>query len=177
MGSIRTPSESVLEKRQAVAAAFASTVRELRATGFFSRRAIATELNRRRVPTERGCRWHYTTVFRMLERLGMVEPVYSEPGRRGRNLWLALRRAQKLAPIIREIQSAGIVSQEGIALELNAREVPAACGGRWHKTTVNRLLRRLKRLNASLKSRTTSPPALRSESRPRLTTHKVEPVP
>jgi hypothetical protein len=146
----------VLEKRQAVAAAFASTVRELRSTGFFSRRAIATELNRRRVPTERGGRWHYTSVFRMLERLGMVEPVYSEPGRGGRNLWLALDRAQALAPVIREIQSEGIVSQEGIALALNARGVPATYGGKWHKTTVNRLLHRLERLDASSKAQSTT---------------------
>jgi hypothetical protein len=92
----------------------------------------------------------------MLERLGMVEPVYSELGRGGRNLWLALDRAQALAPIIREIQSAGIVSQEGIALELNARGVLATYGGKWHKTTVTRLLHRLERLDASSKAQSTT---------------------
>ena len=74
VGSIRQPSESVLKTRQAVAAAFASTVRELQETGYISRQAMAAELNRRGVPTERGGRWHYTTVARMLTRLGMNKP-------------------------------------------------------------------------------------------------------
>jgi hypothetical protein len=135
-----------MNKRDAVAAAFASTVRELQATAFLSRRSIADELNRRRVPTERGCRWHYTTVVRMLMRLGMDKPVYGEPGPGAASRWAAIVRANTLALTIREIQSAGVVSPKAIALTLNARRVPAALGGRWHPTSVSRLLRRIEQI-------------------------------
>src|SRR5260370_9011238 len=54
------------------ALALATTIRELRAAGFISRRALADELNRRRIPTARGCRWQYTTVVRILTRLGLL---------------------------------------------------------------------------------------------------------
>jgi hypothetical protein len=143
VGSIRKPSESARKKQQAVAAAFASTIRKLRATSFVSRQAIADELNRRGVPTERGGRWHYTTVVRMLTRLGMDKPSYGEPGPAGANRWAALVRAQALAPIIRHLQSADIGSRTAIASELNARGVPAARGGKWHPTSVGRVLHRL----------------------------------
>ena len=53
------------------ARALVSTIRELWAAGFVSRRALAEELNRRAIPTARGGRWHYTTVVRMLTRLGL----------------------------------------------------------------------------------------------------------
>jgi hypothetical protein len=53
------------------ARALVSTIRELRAAGFVSRRALAEELNRSAIPTARGGRWHYTTVVRMLTRLGL----------------------------------------------------------------------------------------------------------
>jgi Recombinase len=80
----------------------------------------------------------------MLKRLGMAETVHA-PGPAGVNRWLALNRAKALAPIIREIQSAGMVSERDIMLELNARGVPTPHGGKWHKTSVNRLLHRLER--------------------------------
>jgi hypothetical protein len=51
------------------AQALASTIHDLKAAGFVSRRKIARELNRRRVPTARGGRWHYTSVTRLLARL------------------------------------------------------------------------------------------------------------
>jgi hypothetical protein len=144
--------EPVLKKREAVAAAFASTVRELRATGFVSRRSIADELNRRRVRTERGGRWYYTTVVRMLMRLGMDKPAYGAPGSGAASRWAATVRVKELAPTIRDIQSKGIVTLKGIASELNARAVPAARGGKWYRTSVHRLLRRLERLTARSKS-------------------------
>jgi hypothetical protein len=78
-----------LEKRRAVLATFALTVRELTATGFASRYAIAEELNRRKVPTERGGRWHYTSVVRMLRRAGMDKPAYGV-GAGAANRWAAL---------------------------------------------------------------------------------------
>jgi hypothetical protein len=52
--------------------ALASTLRELRAVGFISRRALADELNRAGIPTARNGRWHYTSVVRMLARLGLL---------------------------------------------------------------------------------------------------------
>jgi hypothetical protein len=80
MGSIRRPSKSVVRKRRAVAVAFASALRELQASGVVARHAIADELNRQGVPTERSGRWHPTTVIRMLTRLGMVKPAAGTVG-------------------------------------------------------------------------------------------------
>jgi DNA invertase Pin-like site-specific DNA recombinase len=45
-------------------------IRELRAAGITSVRAIAAELNDRKVPTARGGEWHATSVVRLLARLG-----------------------------------------------------------------------------------------------------------
>jgi Recombinase len=53
------------------ARALVPIIRKLTAAGFVSRRALADELNRRAIPTARGGRWHYTTVVRMLTRLGL----------------------------------------------------------------------------------------------------------
>jgi hypothetical protein len=141
-----------LEKREAVAAAFASTVRELRATGFVSRRSIADELNRRRVRTERGGRWYYTTVVRMLMRLGMDKPVYGAPGSGAASRRAATVRVKALVPTIRDTLSAGIVTLKAIASELNARGVSAPRGCKWYRTSVHRLLQRLERLAARSKS-------------------------
>jgi hypothetical protein len=127
------------------------TVRELKAAGFASRYAIADELNRRKVPTERGGRWHYTSVVRMLTRLGMDKPAYGEPGAGAANRWAALVRAQALVPIIRQLQSSDIVAIRDIAQELNARGIPAARGGKWYPASVDRLLRRVARLAATPK--------------------------
>jgi Recombinase len=146
VGSIGKPSRSVLERRRAVCATFALTVRELTAAGFASRYSIADELNRRKVPTLRGGRWHYTSVVRMLTRLGMDKPAYGEPGAGAANRWAALVRAQTLAPIIRQLQSSGIFALRAIARELNARAIPTAHGGKWHPSSVDRLLRRLARV-------------------------------
>src|SRR5216683_270093 len=54
--------------------ALVPVIRELRAAGFISRRSLANELNRRGIPTARGGRWHYTTVVRILTRLGWIPP-------------------------------------------------------------------------------------------------------
>jgi hypothetical protein len=51
-------------------------------------------------------------------------------------------RARALLPTIRELMAAGLISQRGLAKELNRRGVLAPQGGRWHPTTV-RLLTRL----------------------------------
>jgi DNA invertase Pin-like site-specific DNA recombinase len=51
------------------AKALASNIRELRAAGIKSVRAIAAELNKRRVPTARDAKWHATSVVRLLNRI------------------------------------------------------------------------------------------------------------
>jgi hypothetical protein len=48
----------------------APVVREVRAAGITSVRAVAEELNHRKVPTPRGGDWHPTTVARVLVRIG-----------------------------------------------------------------------------------------------------------
>jgi hypothetical protein len=52
------------------AKALEPTIRELRAAGITSVRAIAAELNDRKVPTARGGEWHATSIARLLARLG-----------------------------------------------------------------------------------------------------------
>ena len=51
--------------------------------------------------------------------------------------------ALALLPTIRKLMAAGFVSQRGLANELNRRGIPAAGGGRWHRTAVTRMLTRL----------------------------------
>jgi hypothetical protein len=129
---------------EARARALASTLRELRAAGFISRRALADELNRRGIPTARGGSWHYTTIVRMLTRLGLLTS-----GKGGRiNNGLASKqgadaRAKALASTIRALQAKGLVSFSAIARELNEQEIPTALGGKWHPASVSRLLHRL----------------------------------
>jgi hypothetical protein len=129
------------------ARALASTLHELKAAGFISRRALADELNRRRIPTARGGRWQYTTVVRILTRLGLL--TFGTGGRinngqAGKRA--ADAKAKALASTIRELQAKGLVSLSAIARSLNEREIPAAWDGKWHPTTVKRLLRRLEKL-------------------------------
>jgi hypothetical protein len=53
-------------------------------------------------------------------------------------------RATNLAPLIAELQAAGVTSQRAIAKVLNARGVPTPRGdSRWRASQVTRLLRRL----------------------------------
>jgi Recombinase len=62
-------------------------------------------------------------------------------------------RAETLGPTIRKLRKAGFVSIKAIAGELNEREVAAPRGGKWHLTTVTRLLQRLERLDQASNSR------------------------
>ena len=116
------------------------------AAGFVSRRALAAELNRRGTPTARGGKWHYTTVMRMLTRLGLLTSGKSgkinngEAGKRSPD-----EQAKALASTIRELPK-GIVSFSAIARELNGREIPSSLGGSWHAANVSQLVRRLERL-------------------------------
>ncbi len=50
--------------------------------------------------------------------------------------------AANIAPIIREVQAAGIETLQGIADALNARGIKTAMGAGWHANTVRRVLQR-----------------------------------
>jgi hypothetical protein len=130
------------------ARALLPTIRELMAAGFISRQALADELNRRKIPTARGGRWQYTTVLRMLTRLGLL---ISGKGGRINNGQESKRaadaRAKALASTIRKLQAKGLVSSNAIARELNARETPTAHRGKWYPTSVKRMLQRLEKLD------------------------------
>ena len=90
------------------ARALASTLRELKAAGFISRRTMAEELNRRGILTARGGRWHLTTIVRMLRRLGLLT---SGTGGRINNGQASKQpadaRAKMLARTIRALQAKG----------------------------------------------------------------------
>jgi len=52
-------------------------------------------------------------------------------------------RAVAIAPIIRRLSADGFISRRGLADELNRRGIPSPRGGRWHYTTIVRMLTRL----------------------------------
>ena len=128
------------------ARALASTLRELMAAGFVSQPALANELNRRETPTRLGGKWHRTTVARVLARLGLVTNGRINNGLAHKRA--AEVRAKALALTIRKLRRAGFVSSRVIARELNEREIPTARDGKWHTSTVKRLLRRLENVEA-----------------------------
>jgi len=144
------PKQVLANKRAADsrARALVQIIQELRAAGFVSRRALAHELNRRRTPTALGGKWHYTTVVRMLTRLGLLTWGTGARINNGQAKKLAAdARAEALAPTIAKIQSAGFVSINAITRELREREIPTVRGGKWHPSSVKRLLERLDRLD------------------------------
>ena len=51
--------------------------------------------------------------------------------------------ARSLAPIISELRAAGHTTPRAISDELSKHKVPAARRGKWHPTTVARLLARM----------------------------------
>ena len=55
------------------AKALASTIRELRKAGFVAIKAIAHELNERKIPSPLGGKWHKTGVGRLLQRLERLD--------------------------------------------------------------------------------------------------------
>jgi len=114
----------------------------------FARRALAEELNRRGIQTAHGGKWHYTTVVRMLTRQGLLTWGTGARINNGQAKKLAAdARAEALAPTIAKIQSAGFVSINAITRELREREIPTVRGGKWHPSSVKRLLERLDRLD------------------------------
>ena len=58
------------------------TIRKLRKAGFVSVKAIAGELNERRIPTPRGGKWHLTMVTRLLQRLERLDRTSNSRHRR-----------------------------------------------------------------------------------------------
>ncbi len=50
--------------------------------------------------------------------------------------------ATNVLPVVKDLQTAGVITMMGIADALNARGVRTARGGRWHPSTVQNLLTR-----------------------------------
>ena len=135
------------QRADARALALLPTIQKLMAAGFVSHRGLANELNRRGMPGAAGGRWHRNTVVRMLKRLGLQNGGGISSGLGSKRA--ADVRAESLGPTIRKLRKAGFVSIKAIAGELNQRGVAAPRGGKWHLTTVTRLLRRLDRLDSA----------------------------
>lgn len=132
------------------AAALASTIKRYQSAGFTSRQAMADELNRRQIATDRGGGWHVTTVVRMLTRQGLLvsgKGARINNGQAGRRA--ADAQAKALSPTIRALQLEGLVSPSAIARELNGRGIPTRLSRKWHPGSVKLLLRRLERLEPS----------------------------
>jgi hypothetical protein len=77
-------------------------------------------------------------------------PTGRHTGHRGPNIHYKARSARanriadQLAPVIAELQAAGITSLNGIAAALNERRVATpAGGGHWHAAQVAQILKRL----------------------------------
>ncbi len=64
-------------------------------------------------------------------------------GRAKENRAAADAFAKTLKPVIKELASEGVTSVRGVAEALNRRGIPTPKGGRWHPTSVARLLARL----------------------------------
>jgi len=52
-------------------------------------------------------------------------------------------RAESLRTTVQDIQRGGVISLAGIAHELNAQQIKTARGGKWHPSSIRRLLERL----------------------------------
>jgi hypothetical protein len=138
-------------RADARALALLPTIQKLMAAGFVSHRGMANELNRRGMPGAAGGRWHRNTVVRMLKRLGLPNGARISNGLGNKRA--ADMRAESLGSTIRKLRKAGFVSIKAIAGELNERGIAAPRGGKWHLTTVTRLLQRLEKLDRASNSR------------------------
>ena len=61
-----------MEKAAAAEQALRPVIEQIRADGTTSANAIAIELNRKRIATPTGAKWHAQTVIRVLGRLGVT---------------------------------------------------------------------------------------------------------
>jgi hypothetical protein len=75
-------------------------------------------------------------------RLGTPDPVGAVKRMRAARKAQAAQFAANVLPIIREIQTAGYISFNAIAGQLNARKVATANGGRWRHVQVRQILDR-----------------------------------
>ena len=57
-------------------------------------------------------------------------------------------RTLALLPTIRELIAAGFASDHGLTNELNRKGITGARGGRWHRSSMRRLLTRLRQLTS-----------------------------
>jgi hypothetical protein len=140
--------QGALANKQAAgsrAPALVPTVRKLKAKGYVTHQALAEKLNQRGIPAPQGGRWHLTTVIGMLARLGLI--ALGNGNSRLAAKRAADARAEALAATIRKLRKAGFVSLGAIARELDKRRVRAARGGKWHRSSVSQLLRRLETLD------------------------------
>jgi Recombinase len=80
-------------------------------------------------------------------RLGLNSSGKGNSGRTSKQV--ADVRAEAIGPTILKLRKAGFVSITAIARELNERGIPTARGGKWHLSSVTRLLQRLERLEPS----------------------------
>jgi hypothetical protein len=134
-------------------AELALIVAELQASGARGLRAIATELNRRGIPTASGRgKWQGDTVRQLLARMGEGSTMARATHRQAKASEVGCRahaanadaRAAALAPTIAEIRASGITTLKGIARALNARNMPTASGRKtWQAVQVRRVLARL----------------------------------
>src|SRR5262249_35591956 len=108
------------------ASQLASVIREVNADGYTTWRAMTDELNRRRIPTPRGCRWHCTSVGRVLARLGMTSSSTRGGNGAGVNKRASDMRAQDLVSVFASIKAACFDSYKAMAHEVNVRKSPAA---------------------------------------------------
>ena len=146
------------------APALVPTLRKLKAKGFVSHRALADQLNRKGIPAPHGGRWHLTTVVRMLTRLGLITLGKGRTNNRLAHKQAADARAKALAATIRKLRKAGFVSLTAITRGLNERGIQTARGSKWHRTSVDRLLHRLERLEPSSRTVAKRAKRLRSNS-------------
>jgi hypothetical protein len=135
------------------ASALVPTVRKLKRNGFISQRALADELNRIGIPAPRGGRWYQTTVVKTLARLGLITVGKGRTNQRLAVKQAADARARALTSTIRKLRKAGFVSLGDIARELHKRRLPTARGGKWHRSSVRKLLLRLEKLETARRRR------------------------
>jgi hypothetical protein len=76
------------------------------------------------------------------KRLGTPDPAGLSKRMRVACTTRAAQVAANVQPIIRDIQAAGHTSLNGIAGQLNARQVAAANGGQWRQVQVRQILDR-----------------------------------
>lgn len=122
-------------------AAIAPIIAELRAAGA-TLRAIAAELNQRRIPTALGTgKWSKTQVVRVMSRHEELKKF--RLGRGAGMARIASERAAAIAPIIAELRAAGAASLRAIVAELIKRGIPTARGtGSWSASQVARMMSR-----------------------------------